>query len=46
MVKYGKIGLEFEWAPTWFTFRGEKIRIIGCAEWRENRELYYEKNKF
>lgn len=25
---------------TWFTQRGQKIRIIGCAEWRKLRRLY------
>jgi len=27
---------------TWFTRRGDVIRIIGCAEWRKFRRLYYE----
>ncbi len=27
---------------TWFTRRGEIIRIIGCAEWRKFRRLYHE----
>ncbi len=27
---------------TYFTKRGSKIRIIGCAEWRKFRRLYYE----
>lgn len=26
----------------WFTRRKKKIRIIGCAEWRKFRSLYYE----
>ena len=30
---------------TRFTKRGEKIRIIGSAEWREYRKLYNEKTK-
>ena len=30
---------------TRFTRRGEKIRIIGSAEWREFRTLYNEKTK-
>lgn len=30
---------------TWFTRRGSRIRIIGSAEWREFRRLYYEKTK-
>jgi uncharacterized DUF497 family protein len=30
---------------TWFTERGRKIRIIGCAEWRKFRRLYYERTK-
>jgi len=30
---------------TRFTRRGEKIRIIGSAEWREYRKLYNEKTK-
>jgi uncharacterized DUF497 family protein len=30
---------------TRYTKRGDKIRIIGCAEWREFRQLYYEKTK-
>ena len=25
---------------TWFTMRGSKVRIIGCAEWRKFRSLY------
>ena len=25
---------------TWFTKRGNTIRIIGCAEWRKFRKLY------
>ena len=31
---------------TYFTKRGQKIRIIGCAEWRKFRRLYYETTKF
>lgn len=27
---------------TYFTKRGNNIRIIGCAEWRKFRRLYYE----
>ena len=30
---------------TRFTRRGENIRIIGSAEWREYRKIYYEKTK-
>jgi len=30
---------------TYFTKRGQKIRIIGCAEWRKFRRLYYETTK-
>ena len=30
---------------TYFTRRGDKIRIIGCAEWRKFRRLYYETTK-
>jgi uncharacterized DUF497 family protein len=30
---------------TWFTKRGRKIRIIGCAEWRKFRRLYDETTK-
>ncbi len=30
---------------TWFTIRKEKIRIIGSAEWRKFRRLYYEATK-
>ena len=30
---------------TWFTHRGRLIRIIGCAEWRKFRRLYYETTK-
>jgi uncharacterized DUF497 family protein len=30
---------------TRFTRRGDKIRIIGSAEWREYRKMYYEKTK-
>jgi uncharacterized protein len=29
----------------WFTRRGSKIRIIGCAEWRKFRSFYYEAAK-
>lgn len=29
----------------WFTRRAKKIRIIGCAEWRKMRSLYYEAAK-
>lgn len=25
---------------TWFTLRGARIRIIGCAEWRKFRRFY------
>ncbi len=25
---------------TWFTMRGSRVRIIGCAEWRKFRSLY------
>lgn len=25
---------------TWFTLRGGRIRIIGCAEWRKFRRFY------
>jgi len=27
---------------TWFTKRGNKIRLIGCAEWRKFRRFYHE----
>ena len=30
---------------TWFTRRGQKIRIIGSAEWRRFRRLYDETTK-
>lgn len=30
---------------TRFTMRGKKIRIIGSAEWRKFRRLYYETTK-
>ena len=30
---------------TRYTKRGNRIRIIGSAEWREFRSLYYEKTK-
>jgi len=30
----------------WYTRRRNKIRIIGCAEWRKFRSLYYEATKF
>jgi uncharacterized DUF497 family protein len=30
---------------TRYTGRGNKIRLIGSAEWREFRRLYYEKTK-
>jgi uncharacterized DUF497 family protein len=30
---------------TRFTRRGDKIRIIGCAEWRKFRRIYYEAAK-
>lgn len=29
----------------WFTRRGRKMRIIGCAEWRKFRSFYYEAAK-
>lgn len=29
----------------WFTRRGNKVRIIGCAEWRKFRSFYYEAAK-
>lgn len=29
----------------WFTRRGKKVRIIGCAEWRKMRSLYHEAAK-
>ncbi len=29
----------------WFTRRARKVRIIGCAEWRKMRSLYYEAAK-
>jgi uncharacterized DUF497 family protein len=29
----------------WFTRRAKKVRIIGCAEWRKMRSLYYEAAK-
>lgn len=29
----------------WFTMRGAKIRIIGCASWRRLRRIYYEATK-
>ena len=29
----------------WFTRRSRKIRIIGCAQWRKMRSLYYEAAK-
>ena len=29
----------------WFTRRGEKIRIIGCADWRKFRSFYHEAAK-
>jgi uncharacterized DUF497 family protein len=29
----------------WFTRRGKKVRIIGCAEWRKMRSLYNEAAK-
>ena len=30
---------------TYYTERGQTIRIIGCAEWRKFRRLYYETTK-
>lgn len=30
---------------TWYTRRGLKIRIIGCAEFRKMRSLYNERTK-
>ena len=30
---------------TWYTERNLKIRIIGSAEWRKLRKLYYERAK-
>lgn len=29
----------------WFTRRGKKVRIIGCAGWRKMRSLYHEAAK-
>ena len=29
----------------WFTRRKTKVRIIGCAEWRKFRSVYYEATK-
>lgn len=29
----------------WFTRRANKVRIIGCAEWRKFRSYYYEATK-
>ena len=29
----------------WFTRRASKVRIIGCAEWRNFRSFYYEAAK-
>ena len=29
----------------WFTRRGRKARIIGCAEWRKMRRVYHEAAK-
>ncbi len=29
----------------WFTRRGNRVRIIGCAEWRKFRSFYYEAAK-
>jgi len=41
------IGKTFEGTilTVWFTRRTKKIRIIGCAEWRKMRSLYYEAAK-
>lgn len=30
---------------TYFTRRGDKLRIIGSAEWRKFRRIYYEATK-
>lgn len=30
---------------SWFTLRGDRIRIIGCAEWRKFRRYYHEAAK-
>jgi uncharacterized DUF497 family protein len=30
---------------TYFTHRGDKVRIIGCAEWRKFRRIYLEAAK-
>jgi uncharacterized protein len=30
---------------TYFTQRGDKVRIIGCAEWRKFRRIYHEAAK-
>ena len=30
---------------TWFTLRKSIVRIIGSAEWRKLRRLYYERTK-
>ena len=41
------IGQSASWRvlTTRYTKRGATIRIIGCAEWREFRSMYYEKAK-
>ncbi len=52
--KHSEIEERFYWVgrsdsgrilTTRYTKRGVKIRIIGSAEWREFRKLYYEKTK-
>jgi uncharacterized DUF497 family protein len=53
-VKHSKGESRFYWVgksksgkilTVWFTGRGNVIRIIGCAEWRKFRRLYYETTK-
>ena len=40
----GKI-LSGKIVTVWFTRRGKKIRIIGCADWRKMRSIYHEAAK-
>lgn len=53
-VKHSKNEMRFYWIgktengrvlTTWFTRKEEVIRIIGSAEWRKFRRLYYEAAK-
>jgi len=39
---YGKVGKKI--ITVRFTYRDDKIRIIGASYWRDGKEIYEEKN--